>query len=274
MAILWCGIPAVPLQPHGAACRRPPSRALQPCSPPLPAHCSPCQPPCAMLLLQTRASPITTRCWPTSRTSRRGGPHRWVGVEARAITAQLPTARAQVAWRAQRHPAALPHTAKPCTPVTGRCMPSPPQVPIYDFKESRRVGYRTVEVPESRVVILEGIYALNARLRPQVSCAGHALPIRHGGGAVPELPHGAEACGAVAAGISGRTACGGPLCNRCGLAACSASRDQPLLPPLVPLPCSWTCGCPSPAACTLTWSSACCATSTAPARRPRKSSSR
>lgn len=40
------------------------------------------------------------------------------------------------------------------------------QVPIYDFKESRRVGYRTVEVPESRVVILEGIYALNARLRP------------------------------------------------------------------------------------------------------------
>ena len=42
------------------------------------------------------------------------------------------------------------------------------QVPIYDFKESRRVGYRTVEVPQSRVVILEGIYALNARLRPQV----------------------------------------------------------------------------------------------------------
>lgn len=28
------------------------------------------------------------------------------------------------------------------------------------------MGYRTVEVPESRVVILEGIYALNARLRP------------------------------------------------------------------------------------------------------------
>ncbi|KAL4451982.1 hypothetical protein ABPG75_007644 [Micractinium tetrahymenae] len=42
----------------------------------------------------------------------------------------------------------------------------PAQVPIYDFKESRRVGYRTVEVPESRVVILEGIYALNTRLRP------------------------------------------------------------------------------------------------------------
>ena len=40
------------------------------------------------------------------------------------------------------------------------------QVPIYDFKESKRVGYRTVEVPESRVVILEGIYALSHRLRP------------------------------------------------------------------------------------------------------------
>lgn len=39
-------------------------------------------------------------------------------------------------------------------------------MPIYDFKESRRVGYRSVDVPESRVVILEGIYALNARLRP------------------------------------------------------------------------------------------------------------
>lgn len=43
-------------------------------------------------------------------------------------------------------------------------------MPIYDFKESRRVGYRTVPVPESRVVVLEGIYALNSRLRPQVRC--------------------------------------------------------------------------------------------------------
>lgn len=42
----------------------------------------------------------------------------------------------------------------------------PAQVPIYDFKESRRVGYNTVEVPESRVVILEGIYALSHRVRP------------------------------------------------------------------------------------------------------------
>lgn len=40
------------------------------------------------------------------------------------------------------------------------------QVPIYDFKESCRVGYRTVEVPESRVVILEGIYALSHRVSP------------------------------------------------------------------------------------------------------------
>jgi uridine kinase len=39
-------------------------------------------------------------------------------------------------------------------------------VPIYDFKASRRVGYRRVGVPESRVVILEGIYALSQRLRP------------------------------------------------------------------------------------------------------------
>ncbi|PSC70801.1 DNA topoisomerase I [Micractinium conductrix] len=46
----------------------------------------------------------------------------------------------------------------------GRCT----QVPIYDFKTSSRVGYRTVEVPESRVVILEGIYALNTRLRPML----------------------------------------------------------------------------------------------------------
>ncbi|XP_037491980.1 inorganic pyrophosphatase TTM1 isoform X2 [Jatropha curcas] len=40
------------------------------------------------------------------------------------------------------------------------------QVPIYDFKTSSRVGYRTVEVPSSRIVIIEGIYALSERLRP------------------------------------------------------------------------------------------------------------
>ncbi|KAJ7943258.1 Uridine-cytidine kinase C [Quillaja saponaria] len=40
------------------------------------------------------------------------------------------------------------------------------QVPIYDFKSSSRTGYRTVEVPSSRIVIIEGIYALSERLRP------------------------------------------------------------------------------------------------------------
>ena len=42
---------------------------------------------------------------------------------------------------------------------------APPQVPIYDFKVSKRVGYKTVKVPVSRVVIVEGIYALSARIR-------------------------------------------------------------------------------------------------------------
>ncbi|KAL1332199.1 hypothetical protein HN51_061048 [Arachis hypogaea] len=40
------------------------------------------------------------------------------------------------------------------------------QVPIYDFKSSSRTGYRTVDVPSSRIVIIEGIYALNEKLRP------------------------------------------------------------------------------------------------------------
>ena len=35
---------------------------------------------------------------------------------------------------------------------------------------------RTVEVPESRVVILEGIYALSARLRPLMSASIITLP--------------------------------------------------------------------------------------------------
>ncbi|XP_059288267.1 LOW QUALITY PROTEIN: inorganic pyrophosphatase TTM1-like [Lycium ferocissimum] len=46
----------------------------------------------------------------------------------------------------------------------------PVQVPIYDFKSSSRVGYRTLEVPRSRIVIIEviieGIYALSEKLRP------------------------------------------------------------------------------------------------------------
>lgn len=42
----------------------------------------------------------------------------------------------------------------------------PVQVPIYDFKMSCRTGYRTLEVPSSRIVIIEGIYALSEKLRP------------------------------------------------------------------------------------------------------------
>ncbi|EXB44949.1 Uridine-cytidine kinase C [Morus notabilis] len=42
----------------------------------------------------------------------------------------------------------------------------PVEVPIYDFKTSSRIGYRTVEVPSSRIVIIEGIYALSEKLRP------------------------------------------------------------------------------------------------------------
>ncbi|CAJ2634954.1 unnamed protein product [Trifolium pratense] len=42
----------------------------------------------------------------------------------------------------------------------------PVQVPIYDFKSSSRIGYRTIEVPSSRIVIIEGIYALSEKLRP------------------------------------------------------------------------------------------------------------
>ncbi|KAL3374789.1 hypothetical protein AABB24_006337 [Solanum stoloniferum] len=42
----------------------------------------------------------------------------------------------------------------------------PVQGPIYDFKSSSRVGYRTLEAPSSRIVIIEGIYALSEKLRP------------------------------------------------------------------------------------------------------------
>lgn len=42
----------------------------------------------------------------------------------------------------------------------------PVEVPIYDFKSSSRIGYRKVEVPSSRIVIIEGIYALSEKLRP------------------------------------------------------------------------------------------------------------
>jgi len=40
------------------------------------------------------------------------------------------------------------------------------KVPIYDFKLSGRTGYRDVDVPSSRIVVIEGIYALSERLRP------------------------------------------------------------------------------------------------------------
>ncbi|XP_065880003.1 inorganic pyrophosphatase TTM2 [Euphorbia lathyris] len=42
------------------------------------------------------------------------------------------------------------------------------EVPIYDFKSSSRIGYSTLEVPTSRIVIIEGIYALSEKLRPMV----------------------------------------------------------------------------------------------------------
>lgn len=42
------------------------------------------------------------------------------------------------------------------------------EVPIYDFKTSTRTGYRTVSAPKSRIVIVEGIYALTSRLRDRM----------------------------------------------------------------------------------------------------------
>ena len=49
------------------------------------------------------------------------------------------------------------------------------EVPHYDFKQSKRTGYTRVPVPHSRVVIVEGIYALSARLR-RVIC--HEAPAK------------------------------------------------------------------------------------------------
>ncbi|XP_073122816.1 inorganic pyrophosphatase TTM1-like [Henckelia pumila] len=42
----------------------------------------------------------------------------------------------------------------------------PVQIPIYDFVSGSRIGYRTLEVPSSRIVIIEGRYALSEKLRP------------------------------------------------------------------------------------------------------------
>ena len=40
----------------------------------------------------------------------------------------------------------------------------PTKVPIYDFKQSKRVGYEDVGVPESRIIVIEGIHALSDTL--------------------------------------------------------------------------------------------------------------
>ena len=40
------------------------------------------------------------------------------------------------------------------------------EVPTYDFKQSRRTGYAALTVGPSGVVLLEGIYALHARVKP------------------------------------------------------------------------------------------------------------
>ncbi|XP_058193546.1 inorganic pyrophosphatase TTM2 [Rhododendron vialii] len=42
----------------------------------------------------------------------------------------------------------------------------PVEIPVYDFKSSSRTGYRTLGVPSSRIVVIEGIYALSEKLRP------------------------------------------------------------------------------------------------------------
>eukprot|EP00213_Chloropicon_mariensis_P006537 CAMPEP_0197470970 /NCGR_PEP_ID=MMETSP1309-20131121/1766_1 /TAXON_ID=464262 /ORGANISM="Genus nov. species nov., Strain RCC998" /LENGTH=687 /DNA_ID=CAMNT_0043008271 /DNA_START=52 /DNA_END=2115 /DNA_ORIENTATION=+ len=39
------------------------------------------------------------------------------------------------------------------------------KAPIYDFKTSTRTGFRTVHAPKTRIVIVEGIYALTSKLR-------------------------------------------------------------------------------------------------------------
>ena len=54
----------------------------------------------------------------------------------------------------------------------------PPQIPIYDFKLSKRVGTTDQEVPPSRVIIIEGIYALSEPLQILDVAAAHAdVPI-------------------------------------------------------------------------------------------------
>ena len=40
------------------------------------------------------------------------------------------------------------------------------ECPLYDFRKSGRYAYKTVLAPESRVLIVEGIYALHEAIRP------------------------------------------------------------------------------------------------------------
>jgi len=40
------------------------------------------------------------------------------------------------------------------------------ETPVYSFKESKRVGTKTMVCPESKIIIVEGIYALSDKLRP------------------------------------------------------------------------------------------------------------
>ncbi|CDP04572.1 unnamed protein product [Coffea canephora] len=56
------------------------------------------------------------------------------------------------------------------------------EVPIYDFKSNSRIGYRTLEVPNCRIVIIEGVcvYASSEKLRPLVETANsHRITPSH-----------------------------------------------------------------------------------------------
>lgn len=100
-------------------------------------------------------------------------------------------------WATACHtPSASRPIPKPASRYSPARPPSP-QIPIYDFKQSRRSGYVTLEVPPSRIVIIEGIYALSERLRPlldlKVSITGGQANGREGGETSPQ-GHAARAC--------------------------------------------------------------------------------
>lgn len=52
----------------------------------------------------------------------------------------------------------------------------PTKLPLYDFRKSGRYAYKSVSPPESKVVVVEGIYALHESVRPyldlQISISG------------------------------------------------------------------------------------------------------